>query len=116
MGRIIKTFENFSDPKMDKGKEIIYTFTKQAITSENGDKEFKHNVYLIKGKALKDDKFGGIILSVEDTPGSWYLDTIFNYSSSLNYDTMSINGDWVCVNWKEIMTELKSWVFENINL
>jgi len=107
----------------DKGKEIVYTFNTKAQTEElkyrdRGEKVYEHPVHIIKGERLRDDKFNGLILSIQDTPGSWYLETLVDgyggRPSALNYNEMAIDGGakWYCTNWSEIAAELKQWLAE----
>lgn len=116
----VMNFKQFvNESKLDKGRTIIYQFNTQAITRDtkwNKKDDFStHNVYLTRGEKLKDDKFNGVILSIEDTPGSWYVDTLYEFHNppAIEYNTMSISGNWICTNWGEIMSELKKWVSEN---
>jgi len=102
-----------NNTKLDKGKEIIYTFKVKAESSSPSYNNIpSQNIFLTKGKPIGEDRFNGVILSIENTPGSWYLETLyfFSHPSAIDYDTMSINGEWRCTNWIEIMNELKHWV------
>lgn len=116
----VKNFKQFvNEQKLNKGRTVIYQFSTQAISRDTKwdkkDEFSTHNVYLTRGDKLKDDKFNGVILSIEDTPGAWYVDTLYEYHNppAIDYDTMSIYGTWICTNWSEIMKELKKWVGEN---
>lgn len=91
--------------KNDKGKEIIYTFINKAITkSEYGKMEWKYDVNILLEKPMMYDNGYKYILSIESTPGAWYVNTLLDQQSNSN--RISIQGDWYCDNWQEIMEEL----------
>jgi hypothetical protein len=98
--------------QLDKGNEIVHTFETQVID----DKLRKHIVHITQGKLLKSqERFNGLILSIEDTPGAWYIETLYTFhgEDSLNWERHSIWGNWECINWREVMNELKDYVKKN---
>ena len=104
----------------DKGMNVVYTFKTKAQTEElnyhdRGEKIHEHNVHIIQGKPVGEDKFNGLILSIEDTPGYWYLSTLLEEPSALNYNEIAIDGGakWYCTNWQEIAKELEQWLAQN---
>lgn len=117
MSNQILKFNNFiNESNTDKGKKIIYSFKTKAYSKESPHGDiYTHNVQLTQGKPIGNDMFNGIVLSIQNTPGSWYLDTLYNFHnpSSTEYDTMSIYGNWICTNWSDIMDELKDYVSKN---
>lgn len=98
-----KIFENTPiPPKQDRGEEIVYTLKTKAITY--GDEVYEYTVNIITGNI--DDEYNGLCLSIETTPGCWYLSTLL--PSTRYYDKISISGnDWMCENWSDIMNELE---------
>jgi hypothetical protein len=97
----------------DKGDQIVHTLTVKAKSNS----KHEYPVHITQGKKLRGDyQFKGLILSIEDTPGSWYIDTLFNFSTppAISYPEISIHGrDWLCVNWQEVMKELRTWLVAN---
>lgn len=102
-----KIFEN-----KDKGSNVIYTLKTKAETLSN-NKIYKYNVNITLDnkktelfQKLRADGYD-LVLSIEGTPGSWYLKTLLD-SSTLKYSNrISIHGNyWYCVNWQEIYKEL----------
>jgi len=79
-----KIFEN-----KDRGKEIIYTFKNKAITY-SGEKVYYYNVNII----YNDNSSMGYdyILSIQGTPGSWYIKTLLEGNSKYA-NKFSIQGD-----------------------
>lgn len=118
INHIIKEHISSLSEAMDKGKPIIYTFKTEALTGDwirmNDANLRSSSVHLIQGKALRGDPFGGVILSIQDTPGSWYVDTIVGEEgkpAAIHDRTIQINGPhWICTNWQDIMGELKLWI------
>jgi len=95
-----KIFEN-----IDRGKDIVYTFRTKAIThSKNRDYEYNVNIILSEDKYS--DKFGKFILSVEGTPGAWYLSTLIE-NDSFSHNKAIIDGgqNWTIDNWDEVSKE-----------
>jgi hypothetical protein len=98
----------------DKGYEIIDTLSTKAKSTGNHE----YNVHIVQGKQLrKDVQFKGLVLSIEDTPASWYVETLFSNdygSPAIYYPVMSINGnDWLCINWQEVVKEMRAWLVAN---
>lgn len=114
---LAKRFKKGIDEATDRGSEIIYTFKTNAITeiqdSPNG-KKYTHPVYLIKGEPKYAPIYDGVVLSISDTPGAWYVDTLMEgrsrYSDIIYID---FGQKWICSNWSEIMRELQEWISAN---
>jgi len=86
----------------DRGEEIIYTLKTQAISTSVSN-TYKYNVNILETEDIGHGKY---TLSIETTPGCWYVSTLMEndrrYSKSF-----SIQGDdWLCENWRDIMKEL----------
>lgn len=91
----------------------IYVFQTLAYSG----KEFYHPVEIQQYEYIPkyDTKYHGLVLKIVGTPGGWYLHTLLEESHTCEkYPTMSIQGNWHCLNWQEIVTELKQWVADNI--
>lgn len=99
---MITNFKIFE--KQDKGEEVVYTLNTKAIS----EGEYEYNVNITKAN----DKY---VLSIENTPGSWYLETLLDEPNALYFDTLSIDGnDWKIGNWREVAKELKE-LIPNLN-
>lgn len=102
----LKTYEEKS-----KNKEIVYTFKTKAISSESPEGKYEYTIHLLQGDPKYTHDYNGLVLSIDKTPGSWYLDTFLEYGSDYDGDLISISGDdWYCTNRKEIMEELNNWL------
>lgn len=119
MKHIKTNINEFLNESKDKGSEIIYTFKNKVYTLDyEGNKKSIYNVYLIKN--FNDDKkydfgYDNLVLSIESTPGSWYVSTLLeNYDKDSEKDTSSdfdyfvIDGGqrWIAYNKHSIMKEL----------
>ncbi len=83
----------------DKGDNVIYTLKTKAKSISN-TKTYEYNVNILNSK-------NGLTLSIETTPGAWYIKTLLEEPSALNYDKLSISGsEWMCDNWSDIAKEL----------
>jgi len=104
----------------ERGKEVIYEFKTDAITeiqdSRDG-KQYRHPVYLIGGDPKYAPIYNGVVLSINNTPGSWYVDTLME-GNARNSNIMYIDfgQKWICSNWSEIMKELNEWISSNDNI
>jgi len=103
----------------ERGKEVIYKFKTDAITETMGSrdgKQYSHPVYLIEGNPKYAPIYNGVVLSINNTPGSWYVDTLME-GDAKNNDIMYIDygAKWICSNWSEIMKELNEWTSNNKN-
>lgn len=97
-------------------RETIYTFKTNAITKTLGDsdKEYTHPVHLIQGNPKYAPIYDGIVLSIDGTPGSWYVDNLMEGSTkNSNYIYIDMGAKWICSNWSEIMRELREWISNN---
>lgn len=84
----------------DKGDKILYTLKTKAVDT-NGN---KYTVYITEGKDLGNDKYHGMALSISETPGQWYLDTLLE--KGMPTGELSIYGnDWILTNIKELLIE-----------
>jgi len=104
-----KIFEN-----KDKGKDVLYTLKTKAIHYINVGRFYdkstsigrQYNVNVIYDGEFSDTGYNAI-LSIETTPGSWYIKTLED-NGALDFDRISIQGDnWYCDNWKDVCDELK---------
>jgi len=97
----LKTFENFTE----RGKDIIYTLNTKAITY-SGNKVYEYNVHILAGVDQFPDEYDNLILSVEGTPGAWYISTLMEYGS-FYHDKAVIDGgqNWTIDNWSEVSKE-----------
>lgn len=101
--------------ELHKGNKIIGKLKTKAIhINRRWDrKKSESDVFITQG-CLIDKQFKGLILSIDDTPGAWYIDTLFHWGEpAIHYNEISINGNWICINWQEIVSELKIWLKEN---
>jgi len=98
--KYLKYFEN-----KNKGSDIIYTFKTKAISHGNKE-DYTYNVHILKGDTKYPDKFGNFVLSIESTPGSWYVSTLMD-SGSFYRNTAVIDGgqNWTVDNWDEVSKE-----------
>jgi hypothetical protein len=117
---LAKRFKKGIDEETDKGREIIYTFKTDAITETMGDpnkKQYRHPVHLIEGTMKYTPTYNGVVLSISDTPGSWYVDTLMEGDAKYN-NIMYIDfgAKWICSNWSEIMKELNEWISNSENI
>ena len=107
--KYLKTYEEKS-----KGNNIVYTFKTKAKSGKN-----EYDVHLLKGNSEYDNtngySYNGLILSIDNTPGSWYVSTFLHYNPNNKHDTITIDGgsNWIVENGLEIEKELKYWI-ENI--
>jgi len=106
--KYLKTYEEKS-----RGEEIVYTFKTKAI-SGNG---YEYNVHLLEGNPKYDTtngiSYNGLVLSIEGTPGSWYVATFLHNQPGCQYgNEIMIDGgqNWKCINKQEIIKELKYWL------
>jgi hypothetical protein len=98
---MIKKFKIFESIRE---QEILYTLKTKAKTT-SGDKVYEYDVVFYKGEY--DDEYGGLVLSIETTPGSWYLSTLLENDNIRYQDEISISGsDWMCDNWKDVISEV----------
>jgi hypothetical protein len=101
---MITKFKIFEDK--DRGTEIIYTFKNKAITFGR-EKPYYYNVnilYFDKPSMIKNGY--DYVLSIQGTPGSWYVKTLLE-GNSKHSNIFSIQGDdWYCDNWQDIYKEL----------
>jgi hypothetical protein len=97
--KYIKKYE-----KIDRNRKVIYTLKTKAYSG----KDYYYNVNIISDNDNSMVKKGyKYILSIENTPGSWYIKTLLE-GNSMNSSVISIQGnEWFCYNWDEIMKELK---------
>ena len=105
----LKTYESQS-----KGRDIIYTFNAKARTLTEFGK-YEYTVHLLQGNSKVDNNDGysydGLVISIDDTPGSWFVSTFLHYNSILNIsDKINIDGSWTCTNRREIREELLEWL------
>ena len=117
MGRLDKTFKPKLNEEMDKGMEIIHTFKNEAITKilkDPNSKTHTYPIHILKGDPKYAEKYDGLILSISNTPGYWYVDTLME-SPVRRSDYIYIDGgqEWACVNWDKIMNELQRWLQDN---
>ena len=105
--KYLKTYEEKS-----RGKEIVYTFKTKAISGK-----YEYTVHLLEGKPDIDTtdgiSYGGLVISIDNTPGSWYVATFLHYSPGSQYgNDIVIDGgqNWRCTNKQEIIKELKYWL------
>lgn len=102
-----------------KGHDIVYTFKEKAISYSDEDRSvvYKYTVHLLQGNNKYDlsngHSYNGLIISIEDTPGSWYVSTYLHYTENDRLDYGSINGDWLYYNKINIKKELVDWI-ENV--
>ena len=102
----LKTYE-----ALNKGKEVIYTFKTKAKLPTI----YSYDIHILQGDPKYDkykykgyEGYDGLILSIDTTPGSWYVSTFLDKPYG---DTISINGsEWICINKREIVKELRYWL------
>jgi hypothetical protein len=93
----------------EKGDEIVYKLKTKA---ESG-KDHVYDVYITQGKALRNDPYKGLVVSISDTPGAWYIDTLME-DRIRRYSQINIHGrDWVCTNFDDVMDEVEEWLKKN---
>jgi hypothetical protein len=114
---LAKRFKKGIDEMTERGSEVIFKFKTDAITETMGSrdgKQYRHPVYLIEGNPKYAPIYNGVVLSISDTPGSWYVDTLME-GNTKNSNIMYIDygAKWICSNWSEIMIELNEWVSNN---
>jgi hypothetical protein len=115
----LKNYKNFLNESKSKGKEIVYTFKNKSYSlSDDKTKKHDYNVHILKN--FEDDEkydfgYDNLILSIESTPGSWYVSTLLeNYDkdsekdTSPDFDYFVIDGGqkWYGYNKHAIMKEL----------
>lgn len=94
-----KIFESVTD------REVIYTFKTKAIT-HGENKDYEYTVKILQGKSEFHDDFDHMILSVENTPGSWYLSTLMEHDSfHKSYAVIDGGSNWTIDNWDKISKE-----------
>lgn len=96
----LKLFE-----EVDRGKEIVYTLKTKAISL--GDKKnYEYNVNIIQGERKFPDEYDSLILSIQETPGAWYVSTLMD-GDSFYRDKAVIDGGlrWYVDNWADISKE-----------
>lgn len=104
--KYIKTYEEKS-----KGEEIVYTFKTKAKADI-----YEYDVHLLQGDPKYDEtngySYSGLILSIDNTPGSWYVSTFLHYHPNKTHNKIIIDGgnNWVVENGLEIEKELKEWI------
>ena len=116
----MKYIQTYEETK--RGQEVVYTFKTKAKSGP-----YEYNIHLLQGDPRYDKtnghSYNGLILSIDTTPGSWYVATYLHYSPNSKYsNTISISGnDWICTNRREITEELLEWienvypVYQNVN-
>jgi len=114
---LAKRFKKGIDEMTERGEEVIYKFKTDAITetmdSRDG-KQYTHPVYLIAGNPKYAPIYNGVVLSISETPGSWYVDTLMEGNTKYsNIMYIDYGAKWICSNWSEIMKELNEWVSNN---
>ena len=89
----------------DRGKEIVYTFKTKAKTYSKTE-VYEYNVNILLSEDEYSNKYGAFILSIEGTPGSWYLSTLIE-GDSFSHDKAIIDGgqNWTIDNWSEVSKE-----------
>jgi len=89
----------------ERGKEIVYTLNTKAITY-SGSAVYKYNVNILQGGSEYPDKYDHLILSVEGTPGSWYISTLMEHGSFYRNKAVIDGGqNWTVDNWDEVSKE-----------
>lgn len=102
----LKTYE-----AINRDKKIVYTFNTKAKT--NGGNEY--NVHLLQGDPKYDEtngySYNGLVISIDNTPGSWYVSTFLHYTADNYSNIIHISGDdWICTNRLDIVSELRYWI------
>ena len=93
--------------KMQKvtAKKKVMLKTKAKTSSGGGGKVYEYPVSL----ELDSDgmKYGGVVLRINNTPGSWYLKTILDKGEKNLPKTISIDygQNWSCINMDEVLKE-----------
>ena len=104
--KYLKTFEEKS-----KNKEIVYTFKNKVKSSK-----YEYIVYLLQGESKYDNtngySYSGLVLSIDNTPASWYVSTVLHYNTNDYIDYAVIDGgsNWIVTNMINIRRELKEWL------
>jgi hypothetical protein len=109
----LKTYENVVPEK-----KIVYTLETKAIskTKEWEEKTYQHIVDIRTSWAEPNPtKVGELVLNIQGTPASWYISTLLEGIEKRKkglyqdfYNKISIDGDWMCINYNDIMNELIS--------
>ena len=108
----MKYIRTYEEKKM--GQDVVYTFKTKAKSGK-----YEYDIHLLQGNPKYDNtnvySYNGLVLSIDTTPGGWYVSTFLHYNPSNQYNnTISISGnDWICTNRREIREELLEWL-ENV--
>jgi hypothetical protein len=105
----LKSYEALS-----RGKEIVYTFKEKAITV-SGNNRYEYTVHLLQDNPKYDNtkgySYNGLVISIDTTPGSWYVSTYLHYNPDNDSDWGSISGnEWLYSNRRNIKRELLEWI------
>lgn len=112
--KYIKQFEKIvNGVEFINGHEVVYKLQAKAISGK-----YEYNVYITKTDPPGNDEtngysYDGLCLSIDNTPGTWYLATFLHYNPREEYrDNIVIDGgqNWICTNGREIVKELKFWL------
>jgi hypothetical protein len=112
--KYIKTYE-----EQNKGSEVVYTFKAKAYSGKH-----VYDVHILNSDRYKNDikkngsnldetdghSYDNLIISIANTPGSWFIATYLHHSPDDNRDEIGVQGDWICTNGREIKRELKDWL------
>lgn len=113
--KFLKTYE-----ERNKGKDVVYTFKAKAISGK-----YEYAVHILNDDKRQDNvrkdgtnydetnghSYDNLVISIDTTPGMWYVATFLHYNEGDKGDTISIQGnDWICTNRIEIEEELKEWI------
>jgi hypothetical protein len=108
---MITKFKLYEEKSRDK--EIVYTFKTKAVSSGN----YEYPIHLLEGNPKFDTtngiSYNGLVISIDKTPGSWYVATFLHNQPGSQYgnDIMIDAGqNWKCTNKQEIIKELKYWL------
>ena len=114
--KYLKSYEEKS-----KGKEVVYTFKNKAKSDK-----YEYTVHLLQSESKYDEtnghSYNGLVISIDDTPASWYVSTFLHYNPNDYSDYTVIDGgsNWTVTNMLNIRRELKEWlkneypVYQNI--
>jgi hypothetical protein len=96
----------------------MYNLKTRAITTDRNGTVYGYDVVLEPSRWDGDES---LVLRIKDTPGSWYLSTLFgkdefSFSRPVG-ETISIDTgqNWDCINMGDIMREVRSMLGVSIN-
>ena len=105
----MKYIKKYEEKK--KGQDVVHTLKTKAKSGE-----YEYDVHILQGEAKYDEtngySYNGLVISIDTTPGSWYVSTFLHYNPGFVHNKIVIDGgqNWVVDNGLEVENELKEWL------